>query len=155
MRQHPSQLSLSYASVRNILSKSGGSFSEGIGPVYTAPLYLQRGHGIGFFFSSLFRWVRTILWRGAKAVSRETLRTGGKILTDIAENKSPELSPKDIVSKHVSESVQNLKGNLRGGGRKRTGGVSRKKAKRARVIKRDIFSLFFFIHSSTCRRSCR
>jgi len=31
---------------------------------------------------------------------RETLRTGGKILTDIAENKSPEVCPKDIVSTH-------------------------------------------------------
>jgi hypothetical protein len=66
-----------------------------------------------------------------------TLRTGGKILTDIAENRSPELSPKVIVSKHVTESVQNLKIYLRG---KRTRRVSRKKAKRARVIKRDIFS---------------
>jgi len=73
-------------------------------------------------------------------VCRETLRTGGKILTHIAENRSPELSPKDIVSKHVTESVQNLTVNLRGGGRKRTRGVSRKKAKRAHVIKRDIFS---------------
>ena len=80
------------------------------------------------------------MWRGAKAVGSETLRTGGKILTDIAENKSPELSPKDIHSKHVTESVQNLIGNLRGGVRKRARGVSRKKAKRARVIKRDIFS---------------
>ena len=112
--------------------------SEGIGPVYAAPLYVQCGHGIGNFFGSLFRWVRTILWRGAKAVSRETLRTGGKILTDIADNKSPELIPKDIVSKHVTESVQNLIGNLRGGGRKRARVVSRKKAKRARVIKKDI-----------------
>ena len=32
----------------------------------------------------------------AKAVFHETLRTGGKILTDIAENKSPELGPKYI-----------------------------------------------------------
>ena len=78
--------------------------------------------------------------RGAKAVVRETLRTGGKILTDITENKSPELSPKDIESKRVTESVQNLIGNLRGGGRKRDRGVSsvkRKKAKRARVIRTE------------------
>jgi len=78
------------------------------------------------------------LWRGAKAVGHETLRTGGNILTDIAENKSPELSPKDIVSSHVTETVQNLISNLRGGGGKRARGISRKKAKRARVIKRDI-----------------
>jgi hypothetical protein len=45
---------------------------------------------------------------------QETLRTGGKILTDIAENRSPELSPKVIVSKHVTESVHNLIINLRG-----------------------------------------
>ena len=76
-------------------------------------------------------------------MGRETLCTGGKILTDIAEFKSPELCSKDIVSKHVTESVQNLIGILRGGGRKRAKGVSsvkRKKAKRARLIKRDIFS---------------
>ena len=56
------------------------------------------------------------------------------------------IDPKDIVSKHVNESVQNLIGILRGDvGRKRARGVSsvtkkRKKAKRARVIIRDIFS---------------
>jgi len=73
-------------------------------------------------------------------VGRETLRTGVKILTDIAEKRSPKLSPKDIVSKHVFESVQNLIGNLRGGRRKRARGVSSvtknsKKAKRALVIR--------------------
>ena len=47
------------------------------------------------------------------------LRARCKILTDIAENKSPEVSPRDILSKHVTESLQYLIGNLRGGGRKR------------------------------------
>jgi len=112
--------------------------SDGIGPVYAAPLYLKRGNGMGNFFGSLFRWFRNILWHGAKAVCREPLRAGGKILTDIAENNSPELSPKDIVPKHVTESVQNLIGSLRGCGRKLARSVSRKKAKHARVIKRDI-----------------
>ena len=69
------------------------------------------------------------------------MRTGGENLTDIAEKKSPVLSPKDIVSKHLTVSVQNLIGNRRGGGRKRARGVSsvtkkRKKTKRARVIKK-------------------
>ena len=85
----------------------GLTHSEGIGPIYVAPLHLKRGHRIGNSFGSLFRWVRPILWRSTKAVGRETLRTGGKILTDIAENKSHELRPKGIVSKHVTESVQN------------------------------------------------
>ena len=80
-------------------------------------------------------------------MGHETLRTGGKILTDIAENKLPEVSHKVIVSSHVTEFVQNLIGNLRGGGRKRTKCVAKvtsvkkkKMANRARVIKRDIFS---------------
>jgi hypothetical protein len=55
------------------------------------------------------------------------LRTRGMILTDIAENKSPEVSPRDILSKHVTESLQYLIGNLRGVGRKR-----------ARVVAKDI-----------------
>ena len=55
---------------------------------------------------------------------------------------SPELSPKDIVSKHVTESVQNIIVNLRGGGRKRAKGISsvtkkRKNDKRVCVIKRE------------------
>jgi len=57
-------------------------------------------------------------------VDHETLFAVGMILTDIAENRSPELSPKDIVSKHVTESVQNLIGSMLGGGRKRARGVS-------------------------------
>ena len=77
-------------------------------------------------------------------MGRETLRTAVKILTDITENSSSELSPMDIVSKHVTYSVQNLIVILRCGGRKRARGVSsdikRKKAKRTRVIKRDISS---------------
>ena len=59
------------------------------------------------------------------------------------KNKSRELSPKYIVFKHVTYSEQYLTGNLRGGGCMRDRGVStvtkRKKAKRARVIKRDIY----------------
>jgi len=114
--------------------------SEGIVPVYAAPLYLQRGHCIGNFFWPSVSVGPTHNVARAKAVGCETLRTGGKILTDIAENRSPELSHKGIVSKHMTESVKIVVGNLRGGGRKRIRGVPRKKAKRARVIKRDIFS---------------
>jgi len=83
------------------------------------------------------------MWRGANAVGDETLSSRSKTLTDIAENKSSEMSPKDIVSKNVTESVQNVIGNFSGCGRKRDRGVAnvtylkkRKKAKLARVIKR-------------------
>jgi hypothetical protein len=43
------------------------------------------------------------MWRGAKAVGRKALRNGGTILTDIAENKSFEVSPKYILSEHLNE----------------------------------------------------
>ena len=33
-----------------------------IGPIYTAPIYLQRGHGIGNFLGTLFRFVLPLLW---------------------------------------------------------------------------------------------
>jgi hypothetical protein len=97
------------------------------------------------------------MWRGTKAVGRETLRTLGKNLTDIAKIKSPELSPKDIVSKHVTTSVQILKGSLRGCGLKRARGVSsvtkKRKVKRASVINRDVFSRFTSVtrHHVGCR----
>jgi len=80
-------------------------------------------------------------------------RTGGKIISDIAQNKSSDLRAEDI-SKHVgdgvTESTHRLINKLRGPGlksvtretTKRRGGKKAKKtpAKRAPVIKRDIFS---------------
>jgi len=103
------------------LNQAGrGLTTPRIGPVYSAPLYLQRGHGIGNFFGSLFRWVSQLLWSGAKAMGRETLRTGGKILTDIAERKPTDpTTAGDILSKDVTESAQNLISKLRFRGRKR------------------------------------
>jgi len=117
--------------------------APGIGPIYSAPLYLQRGHGIGSFFGTLFPFVRPLLWIVG--------RTGGKIIADIAKNNSPDVSVEDIVSKHVgdvvTESTRRLVSKLRGRALKRVRQEKRgrKKAKktpskRARVIKRDIFS---------------
>ena len=55
----------------------GLSPTPGIGPIYSVPLYLQRGHGIGNILGILFRFVRILLWT--------VDRTGGKIITDIAK----------------------------------------------------------------------
>jgi len=120
--------------------------APGIGPIYSAPNYLQRGHGIDNFLGTLYRFVRTLLW----TVSR----TGGKIITDIAKNKSPDVTAKDKISKRVgdavSDSTRQLINKLRGKGLKRARRVASRKqagkklkntpAKRARVIKSDIFS---------------
>ena len=97
--------------------------SPGIGPIYSAPLYLQRGHGIGNFLCNLSRFVRPLVWTVG--------RTGGKIITDIAKNKSPDVTAEVNISKHVgdavTESTRHLIGKLRGRGLKRTRRVAPKK----------------------------
>jgi hypothetical protein len=127
--------------------QAGRGRAPGIGPVYAAPLYLQRGHGIGNLFGSLIRWVRPLLWSGAKDVGRETFRTGGKILADMAENTSPDVSTKDIESKHVSESAKNLIVKLRDRCRKRLTAKSKKQENKKPTtrIKREIFSYFSLV----------
>jgi hypothetical protein len=65
--------------------------------------------------SNLFRLVRPVLWSGDKGVGRESLCTGGKILTDIAD---ADRKHRDIIAKHVGESAQNLIQKFRGLGRK-------------------------------------
>jgi len=81
-------------------------------------------------------------------------RTGGKIISDTAQNKSSDLRAEDIISKHVgdaiTESTHRLICKLHGRGLKRArretpngrGGKMPKKttAKRARVLKRNISS---------------
>jgi len=106
---------------------------------------------MGNFFGRLCLWVRPILWSAAKAVGRETLRTDGKILTDIAESSPTDVTTVgDIVSKHVTLSVQSLINKLRRSGLKgargeEVGGKKKKKGpkfKRAprKIMNRDIFS---------------
>ena len=105
--------------------KQAGRGREVIGTIYSIPPFVQRGHGIGSVLADIFRTLRPVLWSSAKsmgkktfkALGREALRTGGKILTDIAEN--PQTKTKDIISIHVTESTQNIIKKLRGRGRKR------------------------------------
>jgi len=81
------------------------------------------------FLGGLWRVVRPVLWSGAKTLRRETLRTGGDILTHIA--RSTDEDPQYIVSRRLNETAQNLIGKFRGRGRKREAGVvKRKKAGR-------------------------
>ncbi len=81
---------------------------NGLGPVYSVPPYVQRGHGMESFLCGLLLLVRPVPWSGVKAVGRETLRTGGKILSDLADNISSDIKPRNITAKHVSDSAQIL-----------------------------------------------
>ena len=94
--------------------QAGGERGDsGIGPIYSVQPFVQRGHGIGSCLRGLWRTVRPVLWSNAKYLGREALRTGGKIMTDIADNPS---QTGDILAKHVSKSTQNIIKKLRGGG---------------------------------------
>ena len=58
--------------IRYYVNQSGGGGE--IGPVYRATLRMQRGNGIGSFFRGLFRFVKPLLFSGAKAVGKEALK---------------------------------------------------------------------------------
>lgn len=117
--------------------------NSGLGPIYAVPTFVQRGHGIGDILGSLWRFVRPLLWTGAKSLGKETLKTGSQLLSDLA-NKPANVSAQDV----LTASAQNLVKRLRGAGkrgckRKNRNEGSKKKYKRARIgapIKRDIFS---------------
>ena len=79
-----------------------------IGPVYYVPHFVQRGHGIGSVLTGFWRWIKPIVWSGAKTLVRESVRTGGKILADLAQNANSDVTPRDIVAKHLSESLGNV-----------------------------------------------
>jgi hypothetical protein len=64
---------------RYYVNQSGGG--SGIGPVYRAIFMVQRGKGLGSFFRGLFRFVKPLLYSGAKAVGKEALKTGSNIIT--------------------------------------------------------------------------
>jgi len=127
--------------VQYYLHQAGRGKQDGIGPIYASPPFLQRGYGIGSFLPGIRRIVRPVLWSGAKILGRETLRTAGDNLTDIA--RSTDECSWDIVSRRLKETAQNLIGRLRGRGRKRKAGVAKRRQKCGRkpnLTKRDIFS---------------
>ena len=73
-------------------------------------------------------------------LGREALRTGGRILSDIASN--PQLGYRDTISKHVQDTFQNFNSRMMGRGRKRKGKrrstsrISRKSKRPKRSISR-------------------
>jgi hypothetical protein len=126
--------------VRYYLVQAGRSSpTGGIGPVYSVQTFLQRS-----FLSNLFRLVRPVLWSLVKAVGKESLRTGNKILSDITDT---DRKPRDIIASHVGDSAQNLIQKLRGRGRKRSAPLRRLKTKKPKLIKKG----HLFVNPITCR----
>jgi len=91
---------------RNYLHQAGrGDGEPDIGHVYSVPHFVQRGHGIRSVPTGFWRWIKPILWSGAKTLGRKSVRTGGRILADLAQNTNSDVTPREIVTKHLSESV--------------------------------------------------
>ena len=87
------------------INQSGGGGE--VGPVYRASFRVQRGNGIGSFFRGLFRFVKLLLYSGAKAVGKEALKTGSNIITDML-NKEPEQPVRVIFKNLFIEAKDNL-----------------------------------------------
>jgi len=83
-------------------------------------IHQAGGGGIGDYLVPLFRAIKPLFFSGAryagKALGLGALRTGGNILSDIADN--PQMDYKNNISKNVQEPFQNLRSTMMGGGRK-------------------------------------
>jgi hypothetical protein len=90
-------------------NQSGGGE---IGPLYKASFRVQRGHCIGSFFRGLFRFVKPLLYSGAKAVGTDALKSGSNIVTDLLE-REPDRKVGDILRTRFGEAKDNLKQKIR------------------------------------------
>ena len=85
--------------VRYYLHQAGRGYgSTVIGPIYSIPQFVQRGHGIGNVLTGFWSWIKPILWSGAKTLGRESVRTGGNILSDLAQNTNSNVTPREMIS---------------------------------------------------------
>jgi hypothetical protein len=80
--------------------------------MYKASIRVQRRNGLGSFLSGLFRFVKPLLYSGAKAVGREVLNTGSNILTDMLNNDL-EQPVGTIFNKRFSETICNLEQKIK------------------------------------------
>ena len=83
---------------------SQAQFGGNIGEFYSGRKF-QRGYGFSSFFSGLFKRMKPLLLRGAKAVGKEALRSGANILADVATTDAP---VKEIVRTRLHEGKDNL-----------------------------------------------
>jgi hypothetical protein len=73
---------------------------------------VQRGNGIGSFFRGLFRFVKPLLYSGARAVGKEALKTGSNIITDTL-TKEPEQPVGNIFKNRFVEAKDNLEQKIK------------------------------------------
>jgi hypothetical protein len=81
-----------------------------MGPVYSASFRVQKGNCMGSFFRGLFRFLKTLLYSGTKAVGKDALKLFSYIITDIL-NKEPEQPLGNIFKNRFSEAKGDLEKN--------------------------------------------
>jgi len=94
---------------RYYVNQSGGGE---ICPVYRARFRVQTGNGIGSFYRGLFRFVKPLMYSGAKTVAKEALKTGSNIITDIF-NKELEQPVRNIFKNRFSDTKGNTEENIK------------------------------------------
>jgi len=95
---------------RYYVNQSGGGGE--VGPVYRARFRVQTGNGIGSFFRGPFRFVKPLLYSGAKAVGKEALKTGSNIIPDML-NKEPKQPLSDNFKHRFIEAKDNLEQKIK------------------------------------------
>lgn len=83
-------------------AQCGGGFSD-IGTIYHGQRHIQRGCGIGNFFSGLYRYLKPIILSGVDALKDQSLTTGRAIIKDLG-NKPIQ----DILKEQGSAAIDNL-----------------------------------------------
>lgn len=75
-----------------------------VGGAYFHGVPYMRGHGIGAVFKNLYRFLLPLASSAGKAIGREGLSVGARILGDIASGEEP----KSALSVHTREGIKNL-----------------------------------------------
>ena len=101
---------------------------------------VQRGHGIGSIFGSLFRSAAPLLKRGLAYVGRQALKTGAQIASDMVDGKSFGESAKEHLRERIKDAAQDVLGQTGSGKRRRriVRRVTKKKQYRRKRAKLDI-----------------
>lgn len=77
---------MSNAYTRYYLIQSGGGVKH-IGPLYSQPLFIQRGHGIGGFLVNILKYLTPLAREGWNALKDQGYKTGRNVIHDLIGRK--------------------------------------------------------------------
>lgn len=81
----------------------GGGLAD-IGGLYRAPVFIQRGRGVGSFFAGLWKYIAPLAVSGLKTIGKQSLKTGADVLSDLAEGKNL----KSTLREHSHQAAKDL-----------------------------------------------